>query len=131
MGTVVVSFYFCLMILRPPRATRTDTLCPYTTRVRSGVAQRSGQGVAAGPDRAGDPAGSYRRAAGQRKRPLGDQAAQRSLRDRARSEEHTSELQSLMRTSYAVFCLKHKTFRPVAMHGFATPTTTTRILLYH
>src|SRR3546814_4964057 len=78
------------MIRRPPRSTRTDTLFPYTTLFRS-----------AGHDAAMRP-GDVRR-----HRPEG---ALREV-DRAcsaRSEEHTSELQSLMRISYAVFCLKKK-----------------------
>src|SRR3546814_17683047 len=87
----VLPLIFFLMIRRPPRSTRTDTLFPYTTLFRStrisvvnllllplvvyfGVLQPFGQ-----------------------------------LVDFARSEEHTSELQSLMRISYAVFCLKKKT----------------------
>src|SRR3546814_3572780 len=89
------------MIRRPPRSTRTDTLFPYTTRFRS-----PGQAGAPG----GRPARLLRGAPGR----LGNlphpdgrkaQARDRSHPD-ARSEEHTSELQSLMRISYAVFCLK-------------------------
>src|SRR3546814_4492167 len=108
-----IVLFFLLMIRRPPRSTRTDTLFPYTTLFRSrraaadlhlarqhdvervallalgedglapgvvGVAQRRGEGLA---------------------RLLGHALEQRS-------EEHTSELQSLMRISYAVFCLKKK-----------------------
>src|SRR3546814_18287440 len=75
---------FFLMIRRPPRSTRTDTLFPYTTLFRS----------ATGARRQGEPCPSPRPA-----RPL----------RHTRSEEHTSELQSLMRISYAVFCLKKKT----------------------
>src|SRR3546814_8517105 len=78
---------FCfLLIRRPPRSTRTDTLFPDTTLFRSGHARPLGG--AARP-----PPGWRRPAAPQRRR-------------RHRSEEHTSELQSLMRSSYAVFCLK-------------------------
>src|SRR3546814_3184874 len=73
------------MIRRPPRSTRTDTLFPYTTLFRSGARRQPGHLPAAG-----------RRGHG------GDH------RLRHRSEEHTSELQSLMRISYAVFCLKKK-----------------------
>src|SRR3546814_9361518 len=72
------------MIRRPPRSTRTDTLFPYTTLFRSGV----------------------RQALFHLPEPL-CQCRQFSGRA-ARSEEHTSELQSLMRISYAVFCLKKK-----------------------
>src|SRR3546814_8794697 len=71
------------MVRRPPRSTRTDTLFPYTTLFRS-AARRDVPGDAADP-------------------------ASRGLCHRGcRSEEHTSELQSLMRISYAVFCLKKK-----------------------
>src|SRR3546814_19235009 len=110
-------FVFFLMIRRPPRSTRTDTLFPYTTLFRSV-----------------DDDMRYRRAKQepfllrqwQWSRPVGigerDQARRRrqefELESLAvaglegfllhRSEEHTSELQSLMRNSYAVFCLKKK-----------------------
>src|SRR3546814_5116476 len=81
----------------PPRSTRTDTLFPYTTLFRSlQVPQRAVHGVA-------------RRARGQQ---FGKLCARGTVGDRlprGRSEEHTSELQSLMRISYAVFCLKKKT----------------------
>src|SRR3546814_18682770 len=85
---------FFVMIRRPPRSTRTDTLLPYTTLFRS----------AAG--RAAHLVRQYRtlpRAwpAGYRQRQPQDHQ-----RPDRRSEEHTSELQSLMRISYAVFCLK-------------------------
>src|SRR3546814_12560993 len=76
-------FFFFLMIRRPPRSTRTDTLFPYTTLFRS--ARWCCSCKATGPYRS-----SWSNA-----RPT-------------RSEEHTSELQSLMRISYAVFCLKKK-----------------------
>src|SRR3546814_959196 len=106
------------MIRRPPRSTRTDTLFPYTTLFRSPVVRglslhhpcrclwpvgrkavvRSGQG--------GRPLAQGRRAA-QFGRQRTDEEEQ-DHRRRGRSEEHTSELQSLMRISYAVFCLKKK-----------------------
>src|SRR6056297_3649556 len=76
-------FFFFLMIRRPPRSTRTDTLFPYTTLFRSCLwvtDTHSGE--------------------------------ERCVADRqTRSEEHTSELQSLRRISYAVFCLKKKKTR--------------------
>src|SRR3546814_10813283 len=91
---------FFLMIRRQPRSTRTYTLCPYTTLFRSEqaggeIAHLRGHlvpGVGL-PD--AEVLLADRRAAG----------AREGLR---RSEEHTSELQSLMRISYAVFCLKKK-----------------------
>src|SRR3546814_6312830 len=82
--------FFFLMIRRPPRSTRTDTLFPYTTLFRSAPPpSRSSSSCRACP----------------RLRPsiLGA-----SVQPAFRSEEHTSELQSLMRISYAVFCLKKK-----------------------
>src|SRR3546814_5778216 len=86
------------MIRRPPRSTRTDTLFPYTTLFRS-------HGCCPGGARAG----SSRRVLQRRRRGgrPGDARRPRGGPDVApRSEEHTSELQSLMRISYAVFCLK-------------------------
>src|SRR3546814_5729027 len=78
------------MIRRPPRSTRTDTLFPYTTLFRS---------ACLGLDIQCDPVHVATRP-----------YTRHRLRDRFdRSEEHTSELQSLMRISYAVFCLKKKT----------------------
>src|SRR3546814_8411954 len=80
----IYSFFF-LMIRRPPRSTRTDTLFPYTTLFRS---------IASAPTAL----------------PLLESDVLRTFVGIAesRSEEHTSELQSLMRISYAVFCLKKK-----------------------
>src|SRR3546814_3520457 len=77
------------MIRRPPRSTRTDTLFPYTTLFRSDV------------PRIGIPSASSARA-----RLSG--VCPPNCTITPRSEEHTSELQSLMRISYAVFCLKKK-----------------------
>src|SRR3546814_2215536 len=86
-------FFFFLMIRRPPRSTRTDTLFPYTTLFRSQFGlQLAWPGLATFPML---PATSV---------PIGKDAE-----GKVRSEEHTSELQSLMRISYAVFCLKKKT----------------------
>src|SRR3546814_4879892 len=94
------------MIRRPPRSTRTDTLFPYTTLFRSPAkssprpyrltsrAASSVLSVVAGP-----PAVTQRKSGTRR-------LSCRSTGER--SEEHTSELQSLMRISYAVFCLKKK-----------------------
>src|SRR3546814_5317186 len=92
---ITCMYFFFLMIRRPPRSTRTDTLFPYTTLFRSllGTQCRLGK---RGFDLHVD-----------------DAAHLLSFRTysekRWRSEEHTSELQSLMRISYAVFCLKKKT----------------------
>src|SRR3546814_5800019 len=88
--------YCCLlMIRRPPRSTRTDTLFPYTTLFRSLPAAGAAGGVR----------GRVAGAAGPFAFPAGPIAR---YGDTRRSEEHTSELQSLMRNSYAVFCLKKK-----------------------
>src|SRR3546814_7420553 len=91
------------MIRRPPRSTRTDTLFPYTTLFRS-PCPASGRAPRNTPAGARPPLSA--RCAG-----LGRRAADNGCRPRdaaPRSEEHTSELQSLMRISYAVFCLKKK-----------------------
>src|SRR3546814_12317776 len=105
-----VSLFFFLMIRRPPRSTRTDTLFPYTTLFRSVGRRRHPARVAqAGQTRA--VRGRAGLAAGHRPRHLSlRHLVQHHHRRRARrrSEEHTSELQSLMRISYAVFCLKKK-----------------------
>src|SRR3546814_2550813 len=85
------------MIRRPPRSTRTDTLFPYTTLFRSilaRIARVEKQANLSAPRRFLDPLAAREQRPGARLEP--------------RSEEHTSELQSLMRISYAVFCLKKK-----------------------
>src|SRR3546814_6905738 len=91
MHCIFLLFFFFLMIRRPPRSTRTDTLFPYTTLFRSlraevclSYACPRPEEICLTPSAAEGPFG--------------------------RSEEHTSELQSLMRISYAVFCLKKKKF---------------------
>src|SRR3546814_2033211 len=90
------------MIRRPPRSTRTDTLFPYTTLFRSQDYRRSTPCAAVGAAAAV----WVKLAQAQRRGPQ-----EGRLRPGARrSEEHTSELQSLMRISYAVFCLKKKTY---------------------
>src|SRR3546814_8928631 len=91
------------MIRRPPRSTRTDTLFPYTTLFRSPghparPARRPGMSARTGR--------SFRMHVGRPRATHGQTI--RTGRTRHRSEEHTSELQSLMRISYAVFCLKKK-----------------------
>src|SRR3546814_2680185 len=100
--------FFFLMIRRPPRSTRTDTLFPYTTLFRSRhahvslhlqLAHHEGGG---GVEVAGDQRLEVVHRQGDGAVGLGILVAD------GRSEEHTSELQSLMRISYAVFCLKKK-----------------------
>src|SRR3546814_2282358 len=96
-------FLFFLMIQRPPRSTRTDTLFPYTTLFRSVQAAHPGQSIpvpcrmtsSSSQDKPSPP-------------PTHSRSAYSHLRG-CRSEEHTSELQSLMRISYAVFSLKKQT----------------------
>src|SRR3546814_1650242 len=111
------------MIRRPPRSTRTDTLFPYTTLFRSYCSaqlprldpldplEEAHQGEARHQARAGD----------SRRRPLRPREGE-GAHPRIRSEEHTSELQSLMRISYAVFCLKKKN---------KTDTNKPNIVQYH
>src|SRR3546814_18006534 len=106
MWSCVIIFFFFLMIRRPPRSTRTDPLFPYTTLFRSIVFH-----------------GSFyvTHACGRRWIEGGHKGSVISILttwvwnggpftvpSAMRSEEHTSELQSLMRISYAVFCLKKK-----------------------
>src|SRR3546814_2566145 len=118
-----LAFFFCLMIRRPPRSTRTDTLFPYTTLFRSvlpvilagefvAIAAGGVIGAARDPGAAGGVGflgivGIVALDA--------DRDADRVVRE-LRSEEHTSELQSLMRISYAVFCLKKKKKRDPSLH---------------
>src|SRR3546814_12485757 len=100
---IVNLVFFFLMIRRPPRSTRTDTLFPYTTLFRSprrGRVRRARLAATACRARHG--------AAGDRELVGVDSAHHPSKAGDVRSEEHTSELQSLMRISYAVFCLKKK-----------------------
>src|SRR3546814_5429982 len=109
------------MIRRPPRSTRTDTLFPYTTLFRSFLV------------REGDVVEVKQKS---RELPMVLEAVQSSERDlpdymevdhgSMRSEEHTSELQSLMRISYAVFCLNKKHTRQRATgNPWQTPTNDT------
>src|SRR3546814_7823105 len=90
---ILVCLIVFLMIRRPPRSTRTDTLFPYTTLFRSPV-----------------PADC---AVGDDVRGVLDDAVRSANTRAARSEEHKSELQSLMRISYADFCLKKKTNKQI------------------
>src|SRR3546814_4741198 len=103
------------MIRRPPRSTRTDTLFPYTTLFRSppeGHCRRHSLGQASG-DRLHHPAcrmGTEISGASRDRASISRDVRleEHSFLITIRSEEHTSELQSLMRISYAVFCLKKK-----------------------
>src|SRR3546814_9197849 len=97
------------MIRRPPRSTRTDTLFPYTTLFRSALET----GVVTGDLHLDGPSLDSIRGAVLQENMSVILKMLRSLRRQSvknggRSEEHTSELQSLMRISYAVFCLKKK-----------------------
>src|SRR3546814_7361237 len=120
------------MIRRPPRSTRTDTLFPYTTLFRSGEKHgptsttHYGNGAVVEEPFESNTARTMQR--------LADQAVERSANRPAtvtinqgtvlnRSEEHTSELQSLLRISYAVFCLKKKTSPHT--HNITTQTDNT------
>src|SRR3546814_2792283 len=88
------------MIRRPPRSTRTDTLFPYTTLFRSPIAPKCAPTSDHGLSEA-----SAAVLASRLHKPEPSRCAAPLP---SRSEEHTSELQSLMRISYAVFCLKKK-----------------------
>src|SRR3546814_6981717 len=98
------------MIRRPPRATRTSTRFPYTTLFRSPEALAVLQpAIEAAADRLLLSIEGAERAISAKSPGAGDRApGTRRARCRRRSEEHTSELQSLMRISYAVFCLQKK-----------------------
>src|SRR3546814_13243674 len=128
MFSLIIFFFFVLLRQRPPRSTRTDTLVPYSTLFRSGTCRfrdrmtparpRLGAAVPAQgcadaaihpPARGGDGSRDGRRCALRLSAAAADTG-------RSRSEEHTSELQSLMRISYAVFCLKKKKKPPNKIH---------------
>src|SRR3546814_9964560 len=115
MRLLLVCFFF-LMLRRPPRSTRTDTLFPYTTLFRSVGTQPCARRVEdlAGDGLPGESAGSAGRTHAPQVATFGSPHTNESTALAKvhplvpRSEEHTSELQSLMRISYAVFCLKKK-----------------------
>src|SRR3546814_9925723 len=112
-----VSLLLFLMIRRPPRSTRTDTLFPYTTLFRSADDRH-----AVGFQRARQL--ERRLAAVLHDHALGllqCHDLQHVLERQRRSEEHTSELQSLMRISYAVFCLKKTKTNNTSHKLIATP----------
>src|SRR3546814_6510845 len=123
------------MIRRPPRSTRTDTLFPYTTLFRSGgeepqrVVGPRHRDDEAEDGEGGEPGGEPHGA-----RPPAAEGidAEGDVDHQQRSEEHTSELQSLVRISYAVFCLKKKkqlTKQQTIIHRkYITERTTTTII---
>src|SRR3546814_9207646 len=125
--------FFFLMIRRPPRSTRTDTLFPYTTLFRSqpGVEQRHREWRQALRNVADDRDATLLEIEQHDREGccrhgcdwtcLGEEIGRTRLE---RSEEHTSELQSLMRISYAVFCLKKK--KKIEKYPL-----TTNIMKYH
>src|SRR3546814_3948646 len=100
------------MIRRPPRSTRTDTLFPYTTLFRSSNAVYglpSSCFGACAPEASASCSASWTAVRGRSWRGKNGEIVPRTQWS-CRSEEHTSELQSLMRISYAVFCLKKKKY---------------------
>src|SRR3546814_10110640 len=98
------------MIRRPPRSTRTDTLFPYTTLFRSGP------GTLLAADCAGVLWKTLAGCLAFREIDIGVHFGREIAGAEDRSEEHTSELQSLMRISYAVFCLKKKKQTIIHIH---------------
>src|SRR3546814_9250526 len=100
------------MIRRPPRSTRTDTLFPYTTLFRSVLFNRPGDIFAQLHTELIEGVDTHQHRVDERalfvKCDQRTQYFRRHIVEQKRSEEHTSELQSLMRISYAVFCLKKK-----------------------
>src|SRR3546814_4711063 len=123
-----ICIFFFLMIRRPPRSTRTDTLFPYTTLFRSIEEANARRQIGIGHAVA-----SLR--PGQAIVIIGGELLAIIIRHaRYRSEEHTSELQSLMRISYAVFCLKKKTtntFSTKYIHLLYLLLAPTLTIIYH
>src|SRR3546814_1030405 len=121
------------MVRRPPRSTRTDTLFPYTTLFRS---RRTAPACALFGFLAARTAPAGGRMLFARILAIGGQVGLRARAvvktdiSHARSEEHTSELQSLMRISYAVFCLKKQTIRN-NNHVIPHVTHTTNVHIQH
>src|SRR3546814_7911296 len=129
------------MIRRPPRSTRTDTLFPYTTLFRSCGKEQAPQ-LTKGPKRSAgrtDPTAATWRL-GKPRLPLArvtNRSQNQPTRESSlplpilreyRSEEHTSEFQSLMRISYAVFCLKNKNIKDCS-NETTIPTINTTVYL--
>src|SRR3546814_6405498 len=110
------------MIRPPPRSTRTDTLFPYTTLFRSlGLSERPWLSQAQHTAPASKSRSGTHSAA-----PTRPNSKNSPRNTTKRSEEHTSELQSLMRTSYAVFCLKKKNKRKQTLTNISKCTNTTK-----
>src|SRR3546814_8793311 len=113
------------MLRRPPRSTLTDTLFPYTTLFRSRLEGAQFHPVQPDPHaidhtaRTAPVGGEVRIVPGHADRPR-ITAGQRNNAGAGRSEEHTSELQSLMRISYAVFCLKNKNINTSTLYNIHT-----------
>src|SRR3546814_8163426 len=121
-----VAVFFFLMIRRPPRSTRTDTLFPYTTLFRAADAARL---AAVRADRATAAQTWFAAHAGEwdaiRSLHVAESQVEEAMAA-VRSEEHTSELQSLMRISYAVFCFKKKNQKQTQQcerHTYQAPHT--------
>src|SRR3546814_6298866 len=118
------------MLRRPPRSTRTDTLVPYTTLFRSSSRRLSSAWISQ-EDRQPTPrlwrtqpynSSPSLQARSPSTRTANGLSSRTKIQPRCcRSEEHTSELQSLMRISYAVFCLKKK-----KQHNKQLPNTSDR-----
>src|SRR3546814_8177772 len=96
------------MLRCPPRSIRTYTLCPYTTLFRSQAQRHRILGRDVGDVPVGPVADGRDRRLGRADQPRNLAVGDVGMIAHDRSEEHTSELQSLMRISYAVFCLKKK-----------------------
>src|SRR3546814_4641112 len=114
--------FFCLMVRRQPRSTRTDTLFPYTTLFRS---LEHKMGIHGSATCVMNFDGAQGWLVGEPNKGL---MAMFTMMNSARlavgrSEEHTSELQSLMRISYAVFCLKKKRCKQYTQRQQHSPTT--------
>src|SRR3546814_940712 len=124
------SFLFFLRIRLPPRSTRTDTLFPYTTLFRSPCPRHLGAEAlvsVSGDQRLGL---TERLLDHGSVEPFGDRSG--PLRFQLyRSEEHTSELQSLMRISYAVFCLKKKKIKATTTQHTTLSTITRTFVCIH
>src|SRR3546814_10132460 len=121
-----VDYVFFLRIRRPPRSTRTDTLFPYTTLFRSTSGKSSDVVLWPAEETEFE---KNMMMGGQTRATLCDESIVGELPFLGRSEEHTSELQSLMRISYAVFCLKKKNHLKTANHNQLTTISHSEVLI--